>query len=107
MFIPFIKYLQFIVRQHGFATFDALCSYKYCSYRKSRSKRLLSSPLLGTPLEMDKTTKKSVEYGLSSYKDEDEGVVSEVRLKVISQIIVPEASVLIYFVLFCSGIILL
>jgi aromatic ring hydroxylase len=56
---------------------------------------------------MDKTTKKSVEYGLSSYKDEGEGVVSEVRLKVISQIFVPEANVLIYFVLFCSGIILL
>lgn len=56
---------------------------------------------------MDETTKKSVEYGLSSYQDEAEGVVSEVRLKVISQIFVPEANVLIFLVLFFSGIILL
>jgi hypothetical protein len=45
---------------------------------------------------MDETTKKSVDYGLSSYQDEDEGVVSEVRLKVSSQIFVPEANVLIF-----------
>lgn len=70
-------------------------------------RRLLPSPLLGTPLEMDETTKKSVDYGLSSYQDEDEGVVSEVRLKVSSQIFVPEANVLIFLILFCSGIILL
>jgi hypothetical protein len=56
---------------------------------------------------MDKTTKKSVEYGLPSYQDEDEGVVSEVQLKVISQIFVPEANVLVFLILFCSGIILL
>lgn len=38
--------------------------------------------------------KKSLEYGLSSYQDEGEGVVSEVRLKVISRVFVLETILL-------------